>query len=205
MSDTINEKDLKKQEEMKNFEEIREEMINNGYKENIGTITIEQANIYALITASPISIICFFIYMNKWNSVFFEFTPSTLLLYSFLIIASVILHELLHGITWSLFCKKRFKSIIFGVMWKSFTPYCHCKEPLTFKGYITGGLMPLLILGILLFVISLFFGNSLLMILSLINILCSGGDTTIALLLFKYKDALFIDHPTDCGFVAFTK
>ena len=43
------------------------------------------------------------------------------------------------------------------------------------------------------------------MILSLMNILSAGGDTTIGLLLLKYKDGLFIDHPTDCGFVAFTE
>ncbi|MPM97600.1 hypothetical protein SDC9_144775 [bioreactor metagenome] len=43
------------------------------------------------------------------------------------------------------------------------------------------------------------------MSLSLLNILCAGGDITIVLLAFKYKDAIFIDHPTDCGFVAFTK
>ena len=94
---------------------------------------------------------------------------------------------------------------MFGVMWKSFTPYCHCKEPLDFNSYLTGGIMPLLILGILVFIISFFTGNSLILIISLINILCAGGDTTICLLLLKYKDGLFIDHPTDCGFVAFTK
>lgn len=205
MYENINEKDLKKQEEIKCFEKIREEMISKGYKANLGIITIQQANIYALLTSGPIALICFLVYTNKWDSIFFKFTPSTLLLYSFSIIASIVIHEFLHGITWSFFCEKGFKSITFGVMRNSFTPYCHCKELLDFKAYITGGLIPLFILGILVFIVSFFMGNSLLMILSLINILCAGGDTTIALLLFKYKDALFIDHPTDCGFVAFTK
>ena len=88
MSDTINEKDLKKQEEIKRFESIREEMINKGYKENLGIITVQQANIYSLLTAGPIALICFIIYINKWDSIFFEFTPNTLLLYSFSIISS---------------------------------------------------------------------------------------------------------------------
>lgn len=205
MSESINEKNLKEQEKIKRFEEIKEEMINNGYKENLGTITVAKANIYALLTAGPIALICFFIYINKWDSIILEFNLATIILYFVSIIASVIIHEFIHGLTWSLFCKEGFKSINFGVMWKSLTPYCHCKEPLNFKAYITGGLMPLLILGILLFIISFFMGNSSLMILSLINILSAGGDTTIALLLCKYKDAIFIDHPTDCGFVAFTK
>lgn len=172
MSESISEKNLKEQEKIKRFEEIKEEMMNNGYKENLGTITVVKANIYALLTAGPIALICFFIYINKWNSIILEFTPATLILCFISIIASVVIHEFLHGLTWSLFCKEGFKSII---------------------------------LGILLFIISFFIGNSSLMILSLINILCAGGDTTIALLLCKYKDALFIDHPTDCGFVAFIK
>ncbi|MCC3869712.1 DUF3267 domain-containing protein [Terrisporobacter mayombei] len=205
MSESINEKNLKEQDKIKRFEKIKEEMINNGYKENLGVITVVKANIYALLTAGPIALICFFIYINKWGSIVFEFTPATLMLFFISIIACIVIHELLHGLTWSLFCKEGFKSISFGIMWQSLTPYCHCKEPLNFKAYITGGLMPLLILGILLFIISFFMENSSLMILSLINILCAGGDTTIALLLCKYKDALFIDHPTDCGFVAFTK
>jgi len=205
MSENINEKNLNEQEKFKSFEKIKEEMIKNGYKENSGTITVIKANIYALLTAGPIVLICFIIYIRKWGGIFLEFTPATIVLFFISIILCIVIHEFLHGITWSLFCKNGFKSISFGVMWKSLTPYCHCKEPLNFKAYLTGGLMPLLILGILLFIVSFFTGNSLLMNLSMINILCAGGDTTIALLLCKYKDALFIDHPTDCGFVAFTK
>ncbi|MCC3863577.1 DUF3267 domain-containing protein [Terrisporobacter petrolearius] len=205
MSESINEKNLNEQEKFKSFEKIKEEMIKNGYKENLGTISVIKANIYALFTAGPIALICFIIYIRKWGGIFLEFTPATILLFFISIILCIVIHEFLHGITWSLFCKNGFKSINFGVMWKSLTPYCHCKEPLNFKAYLTGGLMPLLILGILLFIVSFFTGNSLLMNLSMINILCAGGDTTIALLLCKYKDALFIDHPTDCGFIAFTK
>lgn len=43
------------------------------------------------------------------------------------------------------------------------------------------------------------------MILSLFNILRTGGDTTIVLLLLKYKNSILIDHPTGCGFITFTK
>ncbi len=43
------------------------------------------------------------------------------------------------------------------------------------------------------------------MILNLFNILSSGGDTNIVLLLLKYINYILINHPTDCGFIAFTK
>lgn len=205
MSEKVNEKDLKKQSQIKKFEETKTEMIKRGYVESLGTISVSKANLYALLTAGPIAIICCIIYFLKWKSIYFHFTSITLILYFSGIFVSVIVHELIHGFTWSLFCKNKLKSISFGIMWSSFTPYCHCEEPLDFKSYLIGCIAPLFILGILSFIISLIIGNPLILILSLINILSAGEDTTICLLLFKFKDALFIDHPTDCGFVAFTK
>lgn len=202
MSGNIDEKNFKKEKNIQMFEEIKQETINNGYKENLGVIIVFQANIYALLTSGPIAIVFSIAYVNKWNIFAYVSLSISFVLYFF---ASIVIHEFLHGITWSLFCKNGFKSIKFDVMWKSLTPYCHCKEPLNFKAYITSGLMPLLILGILPSIASLFIGNSLLISLSLLNILCAGGHITIVLLAFKYKDAIFIDHPTDCGFVAFTK
>lgn len=55
-------------------------MISKGYKENLATITIKQANLYAFLTAGPIAIICTIIYLFKWNSLLFQFTPKTLLI-----------------------------------------------------------------------------------------------------------------------------
>jgi hypothetical protein len=34
----------------------------------------------------------------------------------------IILHELIHGITWAKYTKDGFKSIRFGVLWKFLTP-----------------------------------------------------------------------------------
>jgi hypothetical protein len=53
-------------------------------------------------------------------------------------LTGIILHELIHGITWAKYTKDGFKSIRFGVLWKFLTPYCHCKEPLLVKHYIIG-------------------------------------------------------------------
>ena len=44
--------------------------------------------------------------------------------------AGIVVHELLHGITWACYAKSGWKSISFGVMWKLLTPYCHCNEPI---------------------------------------------------------------------------
>lgn len=90
-------------------------------------------------------------------------------------------------------------------MWKEVTPYCCCSEPLSFKGYILGGLMPFLVIGIGMFIIALVLGNNMIFILSMFNILGASGDLTIALMLLKCRKSVIIDHPTKCGFVTFNK
>ncbi|MFZ2539004.1 MAG: DUF3267 domain-containing protein [Oscillospiraceae bacterium] len=201
--------DIEKEKRIENFNKMRAEKLAEGYQENICTISILKANLMALITAAPIALVCLFIYILKWNGIIFngngvEFFINWAL-FMVLMIAFMAIHEVIHGITWGLFCKNKWKSIHLGVMWKQLTPYCTCKEPLKFGGYILGGLMPLFVLGIALFVVSLLTGNILLLLLSLFNIIGAGGDTTIALMLLKYKKACILDHPTECGFVAFTK
>ena len=65
------------------------------------------------------------------------------------LMAGIVVHELIHGLTWAYFAKKGFKSIRFGVFWEMLTPYCHCSEPLTVRQYCIGALMPLVVLGII--------------------------------------------------------
>ncbi|MEG1254221.1 DUF3267 domain-containing protein [Clostridium sp.] len=204
----MDKKNIEKQKRIESYESNRLEMLNQGFNENIGIISILKANLMAFITAAPIVVVCFILYMLKWNTISFSFEGNgifMLILYFPVMAFFFAIHEVIHGISWSLFCKDKWKSIHLGVVWEKLTPYCHCKEPLKFGGYIFGGLMPLMILGIGLFAISYFIGSGALMFISLINILGAGGDITIALMLLKYRDAYILDHPTECGFIAFTK
>ena len=45
-----------------------------------------------------------------------------------LVIVGIVVHELIHGLTWACYAKSGWKSISFGVMWKLLTPYCHCDQ-----------------------------------------------------------------------------
>lgn len=47
--------------------------------------------------------------------------------------------------------------------------------------------------------------SGLLLALSLFNVFAAGGDLTIVILLLKHRDKVIIDHPTECGFIAFSK
>ncbi len=196
---------IDKEFRLKNYRVQRQALLNAGYREYVGTISILKANLWALATAGPFAILAAVIYIIKWGALSIQLNLWNVVLFLLLFLISIPVHEGLHGLTWGICCRNHFKSIRFGIMKDSGTPYCHCMEPLHFGSYIAGGLMPFFLLGIILFLISLLLHCFLLLLLSMINILCAGGDTTIALMLFRYRDAKILDHPTDCGFVAFRK
>lgn len=196
---------IDKELRLKNYRVQRQALLNAGYREYVGTISILKANLWALATAGPFAILAAVIYIIKWGALSIQLNLWNVVLFLLLFLISIPVHEGLHGLTWGICCRNHFKSIRFGIMKDSGTPYCHCMEPLHFGSYIAGGLMPFFLLGIILFLISLLLHCFLLLLLSMINILCAGGDTTIALMLFRYRDAEILDHPTDCGFVAFRK
>jgi hypothetical protein len=192
-------------ERMEAYENIRTTMADAGYHESIRTISILKANAMMLVTSLPIAAICTLIYFLKWRKIDYAIPLPQVFLVLVAFCVCVFIHEVIHGLMWSLFCKNKWKSIHLGVMWKQLTPYCHCKETLRCGGYILGSLMPLIIVGLGVFVVALLIGNSTVLFLSLLNILGAGGDITISFMMLRHKDALIYDHPAECGFIAFDK
>ena len=121
----------------------------------------------------------------------------------------VVVHELIHGITWAIYAKDGFKSIGFGFSLKSFCPYCTCTEPLKKSAYIVGAMMPTVILGFVPCVVSLFTGNVLLIFLGMYMILGGAGDIIISIKLIRHKrddkEIIYFDHPYKIGLVYFEK
>lgn len=117
------------------------------------------------------------------------------------IIAGVIMHELLHGIGWSLYLHNGFKSIKFGFNWKFLSPYCHCREPLRVWHYMVGAATPLIVLGVLPAFIAILAGNSSVLFFGIIFTWVAGGDIISLFMLSKLdKDIYVYDHPDKLGF-----
>ncbi len=198
-----------KQQIIANYEEQKQRYLEEGYEEKSEVISVLKANVMAFVTAGPFVIlgVLLWILAKRHGTITGHIYDSILFLLLFLL--TVFIHEVLHGVGWSLSTKKKWKSIYLGMMWEYLTPYCHCKEPLTPRQYLIGGLMPFAVLGIGLYVVAFITGSHMLLALGLLNILCAGGDTTIACMLFKYLkqngNCYILDHPTECGFVAFIK
>lgn len=201
-------RNLKKQEEekarMANYEARSKELLAQGYSCSVGTISVLKTNVMAIVTAGPFALLVFFLYFLVWGSMAWNVGLLHILVFFLGMVVSIPVHEFIHGFTWHLFCKNSWQSIHFGVMWDTLTPYCHCKEPLTFKGYVLGGIMPFLVLGLGISALGIALKLPLLLSWGIFNILAAGGDTTICLMLRSHRHSLLLDHPKDCGFVAFS-
>ncbi|MBT1704598.1 DUF3267 domain-containing protein [Fulvivirgaceae bacterium PWU20] len=192
-------------------------LIRNYRREEI-TINPTSANIYAVILMMPMMLALGLPYYLLWKENFtaeritvFVAANKQLVTYSAPIIIctmiiGVILHELIHGITWACFAKDGFKSIKFGIIWKVLTPYCHCTEPLTIKNYITGGIMPAVVLGFAPAVIGLVTGHLAFFTFGLFFTTAAAGDFMVIFLLRKEDKNSFVqDHPSKIGCYIFRK
>ncbi|MBR3447739.1 MAG: DUF3267 domain-containing protein [Oscillospiraceae bacterium] len=187
---------------------IQAELEQQGYVREDATISILKANLMMLVTSLPICILLGLLYglvnVIRRETAFSDFRG---IVFWLAMLISIPVHEFLHGLGWVSSCKNGWKSIRFGVMWSSLTPYCNCKEPMDVKSYYRGLLMPFAVLGLLPSLIAIAVGNVMLLAIGLVNILLAGGDLTIALVIRKYtgKQAMLLDHPSECGCLAFLK
>ena len=196
------------QERRENTARITSELETQGYHAEDATVSIVKANVMACVTALPLAAafcVAFFL-LNRDISPFRSFVDNYLLIMAAMLV-SVPVHEFLHGCGWVLSCRKKWKSIQFGVMWDSLTPYCHCREAMGVMPYYVGLLMPLTVLGILPCILALVLKQPLLLWAGAYNVFVAGGDTTIAWIILKYlgRDAKILDHPDQCGAVGFVR
>jgi hypothetical protein len=190
----------------------------DGYKKELLTFDLMKANLYAIFSIIPILILYGVPFVLLWRNTFSKVALKNFIdeftlgiwgnFVSILLVMTIgiIVHELIHGITWAMYAKNGFKSIKFGVLWKVLTPYCHCSEPLKVKHYITGGIMPAIILGFLPFVYSLFTGNALWLFFGIFFTMSAVGDFLIVNLVRKENmNSLVLDHPSEVGCYVFRK
>lgn len=192
-------------DKFENYAAQGEKLRERGYSGQEHIISIVRANVMALVTAGPFALVAAAVYFVCNRAVQFDFTVSGSLLFLALLIVSIVVHEALHGLFWSFFCPQGLKSVRFGVMWESLTPYCHCTEPLNMAGYLTGALAPFFILGWGISIAGIISGSVMLIALGATNLLAAGGDTTMAIMVVRSKGQVFLDHPDQCGFIAYSK
>lgn len=187
-------------------------MILDDYHQRNLTIGTGKANAYGIAFALPFLFLFGTAYFLSWFRSFHSFSihewalffrplwsTNPVMLFGMLL-GGVVVHELIHGICWGVFAFRGYKSISYGIVWKYFTPYCHCNEPLLLKHYIFGGIMPAVVLGFIPSVAGIISGNVLVFLFGMWFTMAAGGDFMIIWMLRKQASDSFVqDHPSKMG------
>lgn len=190
------------------FEALSDKLIAEGYKPNHMIMSVAKANVLSLLAPLPFVILFLVLYFVMGNT----YTPleginTVIVIVAFVVL--IVVHELIHGITWSIFAKNGWKSISFGFIVAYLTPYCSCNEPMKKYQSILSALMPTLLLGFIPCMVAVFIGSSVLLAIGILLIMGGGGDLLIIFKLLCYKsptkDVLFIDHPYEIGTAVFER
>jgi len=169
------------------------------------TVPMGKVNLLAILFLFPILIVYLVPFLLVWDfdtlkSGFFVFQKKIFLY----IIIGIILHEILHGLTWAVFTKGGFRQIKFGVNWKFITPYTHFKKPLKVNIYLAGALMPLFVLGFIPAVAGIIFGNGFYIMFGIFFTWAAAGDIISAVKLFQFPMSKLVqDHPDQLGFIVY--
>ena len=140
----LTEKELKRKND---FEKLSSEMQQEGYKMKTIIINTQQAKSLCLLIMLPFMALAFWIYYHVNGFDLDCLSWGFLVVLIVLISCLIILHELIHGITWAIFAKNHFRAIDFGIIWSNLSPYCTCSNPLKKWQYLLGVVMPTLVLG----------------------------------------------------------
>ena len=160
----------------------------------------QQATIY-LIAIAVISVALHYsIWGFTWNLSIMAF-----LKFSIFNFIGIILHELIHAIAFIVIGKAKISNVKFGIIWKTLTPYAHCKIPLSMRAYKVSLLLPVIITGFIPLFIGLYM-NSLLTTLVSVFLIAGGiGDWFVFQKLRPFtNNAVVIDHPSEIGCIVET-
>lgn len=171
------------------------------------TISSGKAHLYSFLLFLPFALVSILAWCSVWGTDiagrYKAEMPSGIegvVVVLVVMIAGTAIHELIHGLTWSLFTGKGLGSIRFGFSLKSLVPYCHCQEPLKVREYITGAIMPGVVIGIIPLIVAIAAGNIAWFSFGLFFTFAAGGDMLIISLLVKQpSEASVQDHPEKIG------
>lgn len=116
------------------------------------------------------------------------------------ILAGIIIHEAIHGISIALIGKQGFKQVKFGFNADYYAPYAHSKTPLKAIYYKISTFAPLLILGLVPALLSLFVNSTFMLFFGIVFIFAASGDILILWKIRKVaNNCLVADHPERAG------
>lgn len=188
------------------FEKMKVQLHENGYKDKDVTISSGKAMGLGLLYALPFVVIFGLLYrfllierahLSEVGGLSFY------IMFIVIIAVSVVIHELLHGIGWAFSSGKGWNVVRFNI--NAMMPSCACKVALKKKQYLIGVLTPFVILGLGSVLFVFIYPGTISLLTMMVNFIAAGADLVIALNVLKEQDSLIVDHPTEAGYVTFCK
>ena len=197
------------QRRLAHFEAQAEALARQGYRRVELTVGIVKANVFAVVLLIPLLIIGVGLFLLRNGLPSAALTPGHPLLLLAVLLLLIVVHELIHGLSWAIFAEHHWKDIEFGFMKQYLTPYCTCGVPLSKGQYIFGALMPLVLLGLIPMLVGILTGSLQTLLMGIIMADAAAGDILIVWKILRYRSGaesiVYIDHPTQAGGVIFEK
>ena len=172
-----------------------------GYNIELRTIGMLKANIVAIVVMALLGVLGLMAMYAIWGD-FSLGNPWNGMLFIIGFWVGVAVHELIHGFTWMWVTHSSFSHLRFGLLRGGV--YCHIDVPMSKRKYVVGALMPLLLLGIVPFLLSFATHSLWLMLFGAIFIGCAMGDVLIGWAnRHDSADTLVYDHPSEAGCVVY--
>ena len=172
-----------------------------GYNIELRTIGMLKANIVAIVVMALLGVLGLMAMYAIWGD-FSLGNPWNGMLFIIGFWVGVAVHELIHGFTWMWVTHSSFSHLRFGLLRGGV--YCHIDVPMSKSRYVVGALMPLLLLGIVPFLLSFVIHSLWLMLFGVIFIGCAMGDVLIVWAIrHDSADTLVYDHPSEAGCVVY--
>lgn len=179
------------------------------------SISMVQANVYGLLFFFPVALLAA-IYWLIWGDLSFGLVDlafssdgdgasltvdlAAILGFVVVIVAGIVVHELLHALSWVYLGRKSWSAIKFGVVWKALAPYAHCKEAVEVRRYRWAVAMPGILLGLVPSLIGILTGVGPVMLFGLIFTLAAAGDALILWVIRSVEAGKLVeDHPSRAG------
>lgn len=189
-----------------NFEKMKAQLCEKGYREKDVTITSGKAMAYGILCALPFVLVFGLMYRLLLMERAYLLEVSGLSFYCIfiaIIVISVVIHELLHGVGWAAASGKGWNVVRFNI--NAMMPSCACKVALEKRAYLIGVLMPFLVLGFGSVLFIFIYPGTVSLLTMMVNFVSAGADLMIAIHVLRERDALIVDHPTKAGYIAFYK
>jgi len=112
------------------------------------------------------------------------------------------IHEIIHGIGFSINKEVSFKNVTFGALLEKGILYCMCKQKISKKSILIALILPLVVIGFITLIISFIINDGVLAFLSCLNISGAIGDIVMFIMITRMpKEIYYIDLDEPDSFI----